>query len=271
MGRGNEMHRYLRWCVAMTLVLTACTERAAAPPASQDVANVQAVRIDYQYMGWSFARESFSLVPATNGSEFILFTRFEGDNKAHDTGQRVPRRAIEELLAAASAPAWSRERGVRAVASALKRDGAFTVQPFASTEPEACTPQQIKRVARAYVRRKGIVSLTDDHYGQGRSWTDDYPYARLHIQFRNGPPLRMYSDSQKAMMLPWYPGIPVDSPPESDQNWSLALSRALQEVLPGDSALYKRLGNNRPWFFRSDIGRLAEQECEGMKARSKAE
>ena len=120
----------------------------------------------------------------------------------------MPRQAVEELLAAASAPAWSRERGVRAVAASMKHDGAFTLQPVARTEPDACTPQQVKRVARAYVRRKGILSLTDDHYGQGRSWTDDYPYVRLHILFRNGPPLRMYSDSQKAMICPGIPAFP---------------------------------------------------------------
>lgn len=253
----------------MALVLAACTERATAPATARDVANVQAVRIDYQYMGWDFARETFYLIPAASGSNFILLVRLEDDDNARDTGQRVSRRAMQELLAAASAPAWSRERGVRTVASVLKRDGVTSVHPFADTVPGACTPHQIKRVARAYVTRKGIVSLIDDHYGQGRSWTDDYPYARLHIRFRNGPPLRMYSNSQKAMMLPWYSGIPVDSPPESDQSWSLALSRALQEVLPRDSAAYKRLGYEHQGHFKSEIGLVAAQECEGMKAQSR--
>jgi hypothetical protein len=250
----------------MSLVLTACADRAAAPAAVPDVANVQSVQVDYQYMGWSFAQESFTLVPAGNGSDFILLARFRKGVEAHDTGQRVPRRAVEELLAAASAPAWSRERGVRAVAAVLQHDKVLAIQPVAYPSPDACTPQQIKRVARAYVRRKGIVPLTDDHYGQGRSWTDDYPFIRLHIQFHNGPPLRMHSDSQKAMMLPWYPGAPTDpSPPESHQNWSLALSRALRGVVPSNSSAYERLGIEREWQFKAELGMIAEQECKVIR------
>lgn len=262
------MFRYIAWCVAMAFVLAGCSERAIAPAVSPNVANVQAVSVDYQYMGWSFTQESFTLVPASNGSDFILLRRLKKSVEPHDTGQRVPRQAVEELLAAASAPAWSRERGVRAVAAALKHDKVLAIQPFAESSPNACTRQQLRRVARAYVRRKGIVSLTDDHYRQGRSWTDDYPSIRLEIQFRNGLPLRMYSDSQKAMMLPWYPGAPTDSPPESEQNWSLALSRALQGVLPSDSSVYERLGIDHQWHFRAELEMLAEEECKAMRTLS---
>lgn len=259
------MYRYSAACVAMSLVLTVCVDRAAAPTAFPDVANVQAVQVDYQYMGWSFAQESFTLVPAGNGSDFILLARFKRGVEAHDTGQRVPRRAVDELLAAASAPAWSRERGVRAVAAALKHDGVTTIQPFAETSPDACTPQQLRRVARAYVRRKGIVSLTNDHYGSGNYWTDDYPSIRLEIKLRNSPPLRMHSSSQRAMMLPWYSGAPTDSQSESDQNWSLALSRALQGVLPSDSSAYERLGIEHEWHLRVDLEMAAKQECNAMR------
>jgi hypothetical protein len=92
----------------------------------------------------------------------------------------------------------------------------------------------------------------------------------LEIQLRNGPPLRMHSDSQRAMMLPWYPGAPTDAQLESDQNWSLPLSRALQGVLPSSSSAYERLGIEREWRLRSGIDMFARQECAGMKAQSQA-
>lgn len=252
----------------MVWVLTACSERAV-DPVYPDVAQVKAVQIDYQYMGWSFTQESFTLVPASQGSDFILLARTRKDAEPHDTGQRVPRRAMAVLLAAASAPAWSRERGVRAVAAALRHDGVTTIQPFAETSPDACTPQQLRRVARAYIRRKGIVSLTNDHYGSGSYWTDDYPSIRLEIQLRNGPPLRMHSESQRAMMLPWYSGASTDAQSESDQNWSLPLSRALQGVLPSNSSAYERLGIEHEWHLRVDLEMFARQECNAMRAQSR--
>lgn len=246
------------------LVLAACSDRATVSPASPTLANVRLVRIDFHYMGWGVEQESFTLVPARNGSSFILLGRSSGGAKVQGTESRVSRQAMEELLAATYAPDWSRERGVRAVASVLKHRGVTAIQPSAGSS-DTCTPGQLRRLARNYVNRKGIVSLTDDHYGQGRSWTDDYPSIQLAIQFRDGPPLRMYSDSQKAMMLPWHRGIPIESAPGSDQNWSLALSRALQEVLPKGSAAYQRLGIDHEWHFRSEIERVAEQECRKFK------
>lgn len=264
------MLRNIAWCVVMAVGFAGCSERTTAPAVSPDVANVQAIRVDYQYMGWGFTQEGFTLMPAGNGSDFILLRRLKKGGEPHDTGKRVPRGAVEELLATASASAWSRERGVRAVAGALRHDGVTDARPFTDASPDACTPQQLKRVARAFVRRRGIVSLTDVHYGQGLSWTDDYPYIRLEIHFRDSPPLRMYSDSQKPMMLPWYSGAPSDSPPASDQNWSVALSHALQGVLPSDSSAYERLGIEHERHLRFEIESLARQECDAMRAQGQS-
>lgn len=260
------MFRHIGWCAALALALAGCTSGVVDKHESREVSEIRTIRIDYQHLGWGHEQEGFSLVPAASSPDFVLLARYEGSEEEHDIGQRVPRRAVEELLAAASASAWPRATGVRAVASAFKRAQISNIEPATSFPPRACTSQELKRLARVYVKRKGIPTLIDEHYGRGISWTDDYPHAQLQILFRNGRPLRMYTDSQKAMMLPWYRGVSANSPPESDQNWSLALSQALRTVLPRDSSMYERLGAGRLLGqLKSNVQHHVDNECDAMR------
>lgn len=109
--------------------------------------------------------------------------------------------------------------------------------------------------------------MVDEHYGRGQIWTDDYPYVRVDIRFRQGAPLRFYSDSQKAMMLPWYPGIAVTSPPESKQSWSFAPSRALQANLVDQSRLHERLGSSRlPEHLSRKAAHEVDRQCDALRS-----
>lgn len=262
---GMKMLRLTACYAVLALVLVGCADPVVDSGPRQDLSEVESIRIDYEHSGWGFEREGFILMPSNDGSDYLLMESVEGSKDPRDTGLRVSRHAVENLVAAASDPAWPREKGVRAVASRIKRDGVIAIEPHASVPPGPCTPAQLKRLARAYVRRHGVAALVDGHYGDGNSWTDDYPRAQVQILFRDGLPLRVYSNSQKLMMLPWYRGTPVNSPPTSGQNWSLALSRALREVLPRDSSFHERLGGNQQLgFLMLELEYRAREECGAM-------
>lgn len=262
------MLRRIGLCVTLALASTGCCDALPEQRRSPEASEIQNIRVDYQHSGWVHLEEQFTLVPVGNGTDFVLRARYiDGEKKQQDIEQPVSLPAVQVLLAAASAPAWSREAGVRAVAATVKRAQISKIRPSISIPPRLCTPQELQQLARAYVKRKGMAALIDEHYGRGISWTDDYPQVLLQIQFRSGPPLRMYSNSQKAMMLPWYRGIPVTSPLESDQNWALSLSRALRAVMPPQSSLYERLGGDRlPDHLNRQVEYRAGKECDAVRS-----
>lgn len=236
-----------------------------------DVPEVRSIRVDYQHSGWGHFEEQFTVVPAASGAGFVLRARYvDKENERHDIEQSVPLSAVEALLAAASAPAWPREAGVRAVAATVEDAQISKIQPSIRVPPRLCTSQELQRLARTHVRRKGKAAVVDEYYGRGVSWTDDYPTVQLQIQFRDGSSLRMNSVSQKAMMLPWYRGSPVTSPLESDQNWSLPISRTLRAVLPQHSSLYDRLGSDRlPDHLNMQVAYHVGEECDAMRNRAR--
>jgi hypothetical protein len=253
--------------MAFALSLASCAGPAVESSSRRDLSDVTSIRLVYEHSGWDHIREEFILVPASGGSDYLLTDRSEDSEGDHGNELRVPGDAVQKLVIAVTSPVWSREKGVRAVASSVKGNRAVAIEPGVSIPPGPCTPDQLKRLARAHLKRKGVAALIDEHYGQGNSWTDDYPHAQLQILFRNDPPLRMYSDSQKLMMLPWYRGIPMNSPPSSDQNWSLALSQALQGVLPEDSSFHERLGGSKQLIFlKLELELRAGKECDEMRS-----
>lgn len=262
------MFRHIAFCVASMLASAGCSREAVERRVSVDASEIQDIRVDYEHSGWGTIEEHYMLAPASDGTGFILrASHFNGRKKQEDVEQDVPAPQVEKLVAMVSAPAWPREAGVHAVATTVERARVSELQPSLRIPPLPCTAQELQRLARLYVKREGMASLVDEHYGQGMSWTDDYPFVLLQIRFRDGSALRMYSNSQKAMMLPWYRGDPVESPPESDQDWSLPLSQALRAVLPSGSGLYDRLGgDDLPHHLNSQASYQAGKECDAMRS-----
>ncbi len=262
------MFSHIAFCVAWVLASAGCSREAVERRVPVDASEIQDIRVDYEHSGWGTIEEHYMLAPATDGADFVLrASYFDGRKKQEDVEQGVPAPQVEKLVAMASAPAWPREIGVRAVAATVERAPISELQPSFRTPPFPCTAQELQRLARLYVRREGVASLVDEHYGRGMSWTDDYPFVLLQIRFRDGSALRRYSNSQKAMMLPWYRGDPIESPPESDQDWSLPFSQALRAVLPSRSGLYARLGgDDLPHHLNSQASYQAGKECDAMRS-----
>ena len=262
-------HRLSGACAILALAVSSCADRALDSSPGPDLADITSIRIDYQYLGWSHKRERFILTPLADSPDFRL-TVTDGDiGGAPLDVERVSADAVARLVGAASGGAWSRQEGVRAVAATIRRRSISAIEPGESIPPSPCTAAQLKQRARAYVRREGVARLLDKHYGQGNSWTDDYPHAQLQILYRSRVPLRMYTDSQKHLMLPWYRGIPVDSPAPAEQDWSLTLNQALQGVLPKGSGFYQRLAGDKLWHLKHEIEHEVRQECDAERQRGK--
>lgn len=260
-------HRLSGSCVILALAVSSCADRTPNSNPRPDLSDITSIRLDYQYSGWSHEREQFILMPVADSPDFRLTVTDGGIGSDPLAVERVPADAVARLVGAASDGPWSRQKGVRAVAATIRRRSISAIAPGASIPPSPCTPVQLEQRARDYVRREGVARLIDKHYGQGNSWTDDYPHAQLQILYRSRVPLRMYSDSQKHLMLPWYRGISVNSPAPADQDWSLALSQALQGVLPKDSGFYQRLGGDKLRHLKHEIEHEVRQECEAERNR----
>jgi len=267
------MLRHLLFGTFLALASASCSENPSSPAGSEAISrieSIESIEVHFVHSGWGRIEEEFTVVPGSSAKSFVLRAKyFDAQDRLQSTEQNLQVSAVQNLLAAAEAPAWPRLAGVSAVAATVK-PSKIVAKPSIRSPPSPCTHGELSQLARRYLKRKGMAALVDEHYGQGLSWTDDYPHVRLHIQLRDGPPLRLYSNSQKAMMLPWYPGVAAASPLESDQNWSLPLSRALQGILPKQSRLYERLGGDRlPERLSSKVDREADKECDSFGAVKK--
>ncbi|RYZ70361.1 MAG: hypothetical protein EOP91_13595 [Lysobacteraceae bacterium] len=254
-------------CAILALAVSSCADRTLDSSPRPDLSDITSIRLDYQYSGWSHEREQFILIPVANSPDFRLTVTDGGIGSDPLAVERVPADAVARLVGAASDGPWSRQKGVRAVAATIRRRSISAIAPGTRIPPSPCTTDELKQRARDYVRREGVARLIDKHYGQGNSWTDDYPHAQLQILYRSRAPLRMHSDSQKYLMLPWCRGISVNSPAPADQDWSLALIQAMQGVLPKDSSFYQRLAGDKAWHLKHGIEHDVRQECEAEKHR----
>ena len=279
--RGMAMLRRLLFGFSLGLYLGSCSEASSSPGAARALPRIESIHVDYHHIGRGSFREEFTIALDSSDGGFVLGGRYvDAERKPGTVERKIEAGAVQKLVAAASAPAWSRLVGVRAVAATVDLSR-IEVEPARRSPPRPCTRSELLQLARAYMTRKGSEALVDEHYGRGLSWTEDYPHARLQINFKDAPPLRLYSESQKAMMLPWYPGPPAGSPlgfpvapppPPAAQNWSLPLSRALRGIVPRESRLHERLGAERlPQQLSRNVAYAVDKECDALGAKRKEE
>ena len=258
--------------IALLIGLSACcAEEDVARPV--DISGLEEIRVDYHYMGWLFFEEQFTIRPADKPGAFVLRGRYEtesGDTVEVETP--VSPESVADFVRQATSPTWGRERGVRALAQRVNQRSLRSFEPVLRSPASRCTDQELQQLAKRHFGRSGLVALIDEHYGHGISWTDDYPHALVQMRWRGKPVFVMSSQSQKALMLPWDPGMPVHSPPEMDQNWSLPLSASLQALLPPQSRTYERLGGIPDMELRLNWNAMhkAERRCDGLRPRPKA-
>lgn len=260
------MRRFFSWnfqliCM-VALVMAGCRPAATGQDKLQGAA-VEGIDIHYQYSGWGSYEEHFSITPNSKGSGFLMEGRYvDSDGRKRTTQGSLSTDVVGELLQAATEPPWRRDKGIRALAAGISSGDLTKLEPEIRMPSPACTLQERNRRVGQQIKRLGLPALVDKHYGHGLSWTDDYPYVMLTLKLEGQPPLLIHSSSQKAMMLPWRHGEPMEPALQDDENWSLPLSWALRDILPKDSSFHGRLGNESlPVWLMRNMDHQISREC----------
>lgn len=225
--------------------LAAAASAAAAPagpsPAAEP-AQVERIDVVYQYLGWGSYEERFRLEPARDGGFVLRGQYVDQQGKTREVQRSVPATAVAALAAQASAPAWPRARGVAALAARVQPEAVTRMEDGrVRIPPSPCTVEEREQRAKQVLHSRGLEAMVDDYYGNGLTWTDDYPSISVSIVQRGQAPRRFYSVSQKPMMLPWHYDKPRNGRAQGEDDWSPLLSRALQDVLPPESSAHRRL------------------------------
>lgn len=272
MKAGNDMWQRLAWSLALASGLaTSCAKNQDAH-AQADLTVIKEISIDYQRTGWGSLEEHFSIVPAAQGKGFVLRGRYVVDRGTQlEIEDEVSPETLQAFLGEVESPVWRRSKGLQALALKIDGTALHRFQPITGEPPLPCSQDELQQLTKLHLRRTEVVDLIDGYYGQGISWTDDYPFVLVQVHRHNAPAFVMSSNSQKALMLPWDIGVPTQSPPASGENWSLPLSRSLQALLPPGSSLYKRL-DGVSWMQRQIKSRVeyeVSRQCEARRAGRK--
>lgn len=262
------------WAYAFAMVagLSACCaeEEKVAPI---DLSGLQEIRIDFERSGWVSVEEHFTITPAGKPGMFLLQGGYETERGQQvDVETPISSRDVAGFVRQASLPRWARHRGLQVLAQDIDKRALRTFEPVMRVPPSPCTEDELQQLAKRHFGRTPLLALIDRHYGHGISWTDDYPHMLVQMRWQGRPTVVLWSNSQKARMLPWSPGVPMNSPPEADQNWSSPLSASLRALLPSDSHAYQRLDGVAGLTQRLNRHALyeAERQCEAARPRPEA-
>lgn len=241
-GTGEELlRRYRHWMggTAMLLLLVFLPPATAAAPG--EVLPVR-VLISYQHMGWGTIEESFVLERLAGRRGYAMQGRYQDRHGGRRSLRRdVDVATVQGLVDAIREPAWDRGRGVRGVAAHYRRGQLIPRGGREGAPSNGCSEATQRLLAAQYVKSKGVSALVDDLYGDGISWTDDYPFAVIQLIWADGRRQVLHSESQKALMLPWRLGEADYRRDSAPENWSIPVSVHLRALLPVNSFLYARL------------------------------
>lgn len=200
------------------------------------------VLISYQHTGWDMIEENFVLERLAGRNDYTLQGSYEdrtgGRKRVH---RDVDAAAVTALVEVVRGPAWDRGRGIRGVAAHYRRGQLIPSGDWETFPSNGCSKVAQRLVGAQYVKNMGVRALVDDLYGNGISWTDDYPFAVIQLIWADGRRQVLYSDSQKALMLPWRLGEPGNAHDSAAENWSIPISGHLRALLPTNSFLHARL------------------------------
>lgn len=249
--------------MATLLVLTACNS-PHPPPQGTALQDVRAVEIRYSYSGWERAEEVHRLRPGEGRRTFVRRSQLDMDGDGPVTIDSIPAQRVGELLWALSAPAWTRERAVEAVARRVRpREVLRDAATSASTRVPACTTRQIQDQMHRLLGHARLREVLQDYY-TGGIWTDDSPVMHVVIEYGNAPPQILSSRSQKLMMLPWTEGEPSAGPGAAPQTWSVPVSQALVRLLPEASKAAARLDARQDIGLKGYLSSQATKACEAQ-------
>lgn len=255
--------------IALSLGLSGCCAEEEVR-AQRDLAGLRDIRIDYEHSGWGLRQEQFTLRSTPGGDGFTLRGSHGTESgESVEVERPVSREALQAFLRELQSPAWPRDKGIQAVSRRIDRRALRPSTLFSSSPAGNCTDSEIHQLAAQYVKQERVVGVVDDLYGQGIMWTDDYPFAVVQVRWEGQPDFIMSSRSQKAMMLPWDIGVPVDAPDRSGENWSLPLTASLRALLPPASHLHERLDGmaRLQKHLAMNIWLEADSQCDALRPR----
>lgn len=235
------LRRCLRWIVWAPMLLLLVSLLPATAAAQAEGLPVR-VLISYQHMGWDMIEENFVLERLAGRQDYTLHGSYEDRNGGRKSLRRdVDVAAVTALVDAIREPAWDRDRGVRGVAAHYRRGQLIPSGDWQSHPSNGCSKATQRLVGAQYVKNKGVQTLVDELYGDGISWTDDYPFAVIQLIWADGRRQVLHSESQKALMLPWRLGEPNNRRDSAPESWSIPISEHLRALLPANSFLHARL------------------------------
>lgn len=221
------------WIVlAAVMTLLASWRPGAAAPADA----VASVQIEYEHMGLlGRSKEAFTITRdgagfvrhgATTGTEA---PDFQETQKKIEPAQ-INAALIQALYDAAVAPRVSRSQFFDELTKPewLRANAAAAYKTVARS---TCSDEARRLFITAFESPASARKALARHF-EGFH-TDDYPSAKLVLTTQRGKTVELSSPSQHAFMLPWFRG--------KTEHWNAAISRALGDVLPQDSALRERL------------------------------
>jgi len=259
------------WPLAMLGLLAGCACKAPAnhADANVDVSGIERIQIEYRHMGWDNIEEHYTLVP--RGEVFVLRSSYESRNHVQRRdSSTVPTTKVRDLVGAVESPAWTRSRGIHQLASTLKPKQFLPTGEETFFPSPKCSRSEQRILAGQSMKQRGVAATLDAFYGDGLSWTDDYPLATVQIVRRDGTRTTLHSNSQKALLLPWTLGAPQSSTSLTAKNWSIPISEALRAILPEDSYLQDRLDGIAFMVdrIRSNTATDTVRQCDALRERT---
>lgn len=251
-------------CVGLALITwlaTACSGRSeTAHPVS--VQDVQSIEIRYQSPGGHQPEEVHRLVPGSGRRSFVRRSTLQTAAGEAVSSERVPAQRVSELLWAMSAPAWSRARGVERVARRFHPAGLIERAKLdPQVEARGCTAEAFDRQLRTRLRGGGLHSQLDAYYLARTEPTEVVPSMLVVVEYRDGTSRVFSSHSPRLQMLPWRAAEPDAPNAAPTPNWSVAVSQAVQRVLPPASKAAARLQLREDPVLAANILAAAEKAC----------
>jgi hypothetical protein len=133
----------------------------------------------------------------------------------------VPSDVVERFAAAITAAPLDRTAGLRTLVTP-QWTKARASEPHDNVSVPRCSPEA-KRLLRQWLADPDEALKTLDRYFSAR-WTDDYPFVSVDVTFQNGHIVRLQSDAQPALMLPWKVS--------NAETWNPEIPRAIVGLLP---------------------------------------
>src|ERR1043166_4294987 len=137
---------------------------------------------------------------------------------------RVPQAAVDRFVAALGAAPVDRKAAIRALATPEWLRARATESHQGLFVPQ-CSPEAKQLLARHLVDPREAVDALDRYFDA--RWTDDSPRVSVTVTFHDGSVVRLESDNQPALMLPWKVG--------DTETWNPEIPRAIAGLLPDDA------------------------------------